>query len=83
MASASTEVGPFFATPHHTPIELPEQVLAMIVLLLRDSTSAAAVYHCKGHGATGTGTGINRDATSTWLPASSAKSDSVALADKP
>ena len=42
MASASTQVGPFFATPHHAPIELPEQVLAMIVLLLRDLTSAAA-----------------------------------------
>ena len=42
MASASTEVGPFFATPHHAPIELPEQVLTMIVLLLRDSTTAAA-----------------------------------------
>ncbi len=42
MASASTEVGPFFPTPHHAPIELPEQVLTMIVLLLRDSTSAAA-----------------------------------------
>jgi hypothetical protein len=42
MASASTEVGPFFATPHHAPIELPEHVLTMIVLLLRDSTSAAA-----------------------------------------
>ena len=41
MASAS-KIGPFFATPHHAPIELPEQVLAMIVLLLRDSTSAAA-----------------------------------------
>ncbi len=42
MSSASTEIGPFFATPHHVPIELPEQVLTMIVLLLRDSTSAAA-----------------------------------------
>ena len=42
MASASTEIGPFFATQHYAPIELPEQVLAMIVLLLRDSTSAAA-----------------------------------------
>ena len=42
MASAPTKVGPFFATPHHAPIELPEQVLTMIVLLLRDSTSAAA-----------------------------------------
>jgi hypothetical protein len=42
MASTLTEVGPFFATPHHAPIELPEQVLTMIVLLLRDSTSAAA-----------------------------------------
>ena len=42
MASASTEVGPFFATPHHAPIELHEHVLTMIVLLLRDSTSAAA-----------------------------------------
>jgi hypothetical protein len=39
MASASTEIGPFFAT---LPIELPEQVLTMIVRLLRDSTSAAA-----------------------------------------
>ncbi len=42
MASASMEVGPFFATPHHAPIELPEHVLTMIVLLLRDSTSADA-----------------------------------------
>ncbi len=42
MATASTEVGPFFATPHHAPIELPEQVLTMIVLRLRDLTSAAA-----------------------------------------
>ena len=42
MAPAPTEIGPFFATPHHAPIELPEQVLIMIVLLLRDSTSAAA-----------------------------------------
>ena len=41
MASA-TEIGPFFATLHHAPIELPQQVLTMIVLLLRDSTSAAA-----------------------------------------
>jgi hypothetical protein len=36
------EIGPVFATPHHAPIELPEQVLTMIVLLLRDATSAAA-----------------------------------------
>jgi hypothetical protein len=42
MVPASTEIGPFFATPHHAPIELPEQVLTMIVLLLRASTSAAA-----------------------------------------
>jgi hypothetical protein len=42
MASASTEIELFFATPHHAPIELPEQLLAMIVLVLRDSTSAAA-----------------------------------------
>ena len=42
MAPAPTEIGPFFATSHHAPIELPEHVLAMIVLLLRDSTSAAA-----------------------------------------
>jgi hypothetical protein len=42
MAPAPTEIGPFFATPHHAPIELPEQVLTMILLLLRDSTSAAA-----------------------------------------
>jgi hypothetical protein len=42
MASASTEIGPFFATLHHAPIELPEQVLTIIMLLLRDSTSAAA-----------------------------------------
>jgi hypothetical protein len=42
MASASTKVGPFFATLHHAPIWLPEQVLTMIVLLLRDSTSAAS-----------------------------------------
>ena len=41
MASAS-KIGPFFATLHHAPIELPEELLAMIVLLLRDSTSAAA-----------------------------------------
>ena len=42
MAPASTEIGPFFATPHHAPIELPEHVLTMIMLLLRDSTSADA-----------------------------------------
>jgi hypothetical protein len=42
MAPASTEIGPFFATSHHAPIALPEHVLTMIVLLLRDSTSAAA-----------------------------------------
>ncbi len=42
MAPASTEIGPFFATSYHAPIELPEHVLTMIVLLLRDSTSAAA-----------------------------------------
>ena len=42
MAPASTEIGPFFATSHHAPIELPEHVLTMIALLLRDSTSAAA-----------------------------------------
>jgi hypothetical protein len=42
MAPASTEIRPLFATLHHAPIELPEQVLAMIVLLLRDLTSAAA-----------------------------------------
>jgi hypothetical protein len=42
MASASTEVGPLFATPHLAPIELPEHVLTMIVLRLRDSTSADA-----------------------------------------
>ena len=42
MAPAPTEIGPFFATSHHAPIELPEHVLTMIVLLLRDSTSAAA-----------------------------------------
>ena len=41
MASAS-KIGPFFATLHHAPIELPEQLLTMIVRLLRDSTSAAA-----------------------------------------
>ena len=41
MASAS-KIGPFFATLHHAPIELPEHVLTMIVLRLRDSTSAAA-----------------------------------------
>jgi hypothetical protein len=36
---ASTEIGPFFATLHRAPIALPEQVLTMIMLLLRDSTS--------------------------------------------
>ena len=41
MASA-TEIGPFFATLHHAPIELPEQLLTMVLLHLRDSTSAAA-----------------------------------------
>jgi hypothetical protein len=41
MASAS-KIGPFFATLHHAPIELPEELLTMIVLLLRDSTSASA-----------------------------------------
>jgi hypothetical protein len=40
--AAPAEIGPFFATLHHARIELPEQVLTMIVLLLRDSTSAAA-----------------------------------------
>jgi hypothetical protein len=38
----ASKIGPFFATPHHAPIELPEQVLTMIVLLLPDSTSAFA-----------------------------------------
>ena len=42
MAPAPTEIGPFFATSRHAPIELPEHVLTTIVLLLRDSTSAAA-----------------------------------------
>jgi hypothetical protein len=42
MASASTEVGPFFATPRHAPIELPEHVLTMIALLLRERSPAAA-----------------------------------------
>ena len=42
MAPAPTEIGPFFATSHHAPIELPEHVLTMIALFLRDSTSAAA-----------------------------------------
>ena len=41
MASA-TEIGPFFATLRHAPIELPEELLTMVLLLLRDSTSAAA-----------------------------------------
>ena len=40
--AAPAEIGPFFATLHHARIELPEQVLTMIALLLRDSTSAAA-----------------------------------------
>ena len=35
MAPAPTEIGPFFATSHHAPIELPEHVLTTIVLLLR------------------------------------------------
>ena len=39
---ASAEIAPFFATLHHAPIEVPEEVLTMIVLLLRDSTSADA-----------------------------------------
>jgi hypothetical protein len=39
---ASTEMGPFFATKYHAPIELPEQLLTVIVRLLRDSKSAAA-----------------------------------------
>ena len=42
MAPAPTEIGPFFATSHHAPVELPEHVLTAIVLLLRDSTSAVA-----------------------------------------
>jgi hypothetical protein len=42
MAPASTEIGPFFATSRHAPIELPEHLLTTIVLLLRDSTSATA-----------------------------------------
>jgi predicted membrane chloride channel (bestrophin family) len=42
MASASTEIAPFFATPHLAPIELPGHVLTMIILVVRDSTSAAA-----------------------------------------
>jgi hypothetical protein len=42
MAPAPTEIGPFSATSHHAPIELPEHVLTAIVLLLRDSTSAVA-----------------------------------------
>jgi hypothetical protein len=42
MAPAPTEIGPFFATSHHAPIDLPEHVLTMVVLLLRDSPSAAA-----------------------------------------
>ena len=42
MASASTEVGPLFATQHHAPIELPEHVLTMIVVLLRERSPAAA-----------------------------------------
>ncbi len=41
MASA-TEIGPFFATLRHAPILLPEELLTMVLLLLRDSTSAAA-----------------------------------------
>jgi len=41
MASAS-KIAPFFATLHHAPIELPEHLLTMILLLLRDSTSASA-----------------------------------------
>ena len=41
MASGS-KIGPFFATLHHAPIELPEGLLTMILLRLRDSTSAAA-----------------------------------------
>ena len=53
MASASTEVGPFFATPHHAPIELPEQVLTMIVLLVRDSTSASANAEARSAGLIG------------------------------
>jgi hypothetical protein len=42
MGSAPAEIAPFFATLHHAPIEVPEEVLTMIVLLLRGSTSAAA-----------------------------------------
>jgi hypothetical protein len=42
MASASTEIGPFFATPHYAPIALPEHVLTMIVVLLRERSPAAA-----------------------------------------
>jgi hypothetical protein len=39
---AASKIGPFFATMHYAPIELPEGVLTMILLLLRDSTSASA-----------------------------------------
>jgi hypothetical protein len=35
MASA-TEIGPFFAALRHAPIELPEELLTMVLLLLRD-----------------------------------------------
>ena len=38
----ASKIGPFFATLHHAPIELPEGLLTMILLLLRDSTSASA-----------------------------------------
>ena len=41
MAPGS-KIGPFFATLHHAPIELPEHLLTMILLLLRESTSASA-----------------------------------------
>ena len=40
--ASSTEIGPFFATSHHAPVELPEDVLTMIVLRLRGSSPATA-----------------------------------------
>ena len=40
--SVSTEIGPGFATLHHAQMELPEQVLTVIVLLLLESRSVVA-----------------------------------------
>ncbi len=42
IVSVSTEIGPGFTTLHHAQTELLKQVLTVIVLLVRESTSAIA-----------------------------------------